>query len=56
MKGFDETSKGIFELIFTSPLQPINYRFLYDRLSLGLNKTLMAEKLPVTVSAFQLTN
>ena len=31
MKGFDDTSEGIFELIFTSPSQPINYRFLLTK-------------------------
>ena len=31
MKRFDKTSKGIFELIYTSPLQPIKYLFLLTK-------------------------
>ena len=31
MKGFDDTSEGIFEQIFTSPLLSINYRFLLTK-------------------------
>ena len=31
MKGFDENSKGISELVYTYPLQPINYRFLLTK-------------------------